>query len=550
MKNLKAIVLYAALLFATIGLSAQAPDWVWARQAGGNGYDQGMAIALDNQANQYVSGYFTGTADFGTTSLTSSGDYDVFTAKLDPAGNILWAVRAGGELSDQAFAIAVDASANVYVSGYFRGTAQFGTVTLSDNGMYQAFVSKLDTNGNFLWTVQGGGTSDDIGYDLVVDPDSNVFVTGYFQGSANFGPITLVSNGSKDVFAAKLDAAGNWLWATGAGGIYSDFGNGISLDSSGNCYITGSFHLAASIGAFNLTSSGGDDIFVAKLDNTGNILWAVKAGGISTDWGLDLALDNAGNAYITGIFNDAATFGSCSLTSAGLGDIFAAKLDPSGNFLWAVRAGGTDNDFGYSIAVDVSSNVYVTGYFSGTVAFGSTNLSSIDDVPDIFVAGLDSNGNFLSAVQAGGSGPDRGQGIATDSSGNIFVTGYFWYTSQFGPASISSQQNQDIFVAKLASGMSIDDDHAGDVSALSCLYSAFPNPFHRGDTAHIKARIAESETGTLTLYNLRGQIISSQELRSGNHELNLNSNKLPTGLYLYNLRTRSVNVTGKLVLLN
>ncbi|MDY0112281.1 MAG: SBBP repeat-containing protein, partial [Candidatus Syntrophosphaera sp.] len=150
-----------------------------------------------------------------------------------------------------------------------------------------------------------------------------------------------------------------WLWAKQAGGTYSDEGNGIAIDSSGNSYVTGRFQGTATFGTTTLTTTGSSeiaDIFVAKLDSSGNWLWATKAGGNDRDYGYDIATDFSGNSYVTGYFNGTASFGGTTLTSSGQEDIFVAKLDSSGNWLWAKKAGGTCSESGLSIATDSSGN--------------------------------------------------------------------------------------------------------------------------------------------------------------------------------------------------
>ena len=192
----------------------------------------------------------------------------------------------------------------------------------------------MDASGNWLWATKAGGTSNDYGYSIALDDVGNTYVTGFFQGTATFGSTTITSSGFSDIFVAKMDTNGNWLWAKNGGGTSDDSASSITLDDYGNTYLTGRFQGAATFGSATLTSSGDIDIFVAKMDVNGNWLWATKAGGIDYDEGESISLDNAGNAHVTGYFTDTATFGSTSLTSSGNQNIFVAKLktDFSANF--------------------------------------------------------------------------------------------------------------------------------------------------------------------------------------------------------------------------
>jgi len=500
---MKRTFLFVLLLFCTRFIFAQSDIWLWAKQAGGTDYEYGNSIAIDSSGNSYVTGCFQGTASFGDTNLTSSGCADIFIAKLNSNGNWLWAHKAGGTSPDYGYGIATDSSGNSYVTGYFEGTASFGTITLTSSGYIDIFIAKLDSSGNWLWVKKAGGTNYDGGYGIAIDSSGNSYVTGYFQGSASFGTITLTSNSnSRDIFVAKLDSSGNWLWAKQAGGTSPDYSYGIAIDSSGNSYVTGYFWGTASFGTTTLTSSGDIDIFVAKLDSSGNWLWAKQAGGTSNDYGYGIAIDSLGNSYVTGYFEGTASFGTTTLTSNGGNDIFVAKLDSSGNWLWAHKAGGTSNDFGYGIATDSSGNSYVTGYFKGTASFGSTTLTS-SGWYDIFVAKLDSNGNWLGAKKAGGTDWDCGNGIATDSSGNSYVTGYFRGTASFGDINITSSGNRDIFVAKAY--IPYDSNDIVVVEETTGLGAIYPNPFN--PVANIPYNLSEISNADFYIYNVKGQLV-------------------------------------------
>ena len=337
---------------------AQAPDWQWATQAGGSGFEHGRRIAIDDDGNSYVTGWFEGTATFGTYSLTSSGENDIFVAKMDANGNWQWAVQVGGTNSDLGKSIAIDSAGNSYVTGHFVSIAVFGSTSLTCNGMEDIFIAKMDTNGNWLWAKQAGGTNSDLGKSIALDSAGNIYVTGHFEGTAIFGSTSLTSSGDTDIFVAKLDVDGNWLYAISAGGGCFDFGCSIALDSAGNSYVTGKFYGTATFGSASLTSCGDYDIFVAKMDADGNWQWATRAGGSSGDSGTSIVLDSAGNSYVTGEFKHTATFGfiSLSLTSNEYPDIFLAKTDADGIWQWAKQAGGSSDDYSGCIVLDSTGN--------------------------------------------------------------------------------------------------------------------------------------------------------------------------------------------------
>ncbi len=354
------------------GLVGAAPGFGWAMGVGSVGNEWGNAVAADSAGNAYVTGTFQGTVDFdpgpGAYNLTSAGNYDIFVAKYSPAGALVWARAMGGASNDYGQGIAVGADGSVYTTGYFEGTADFdpgsATYNLTSAGSGDIFVSKLDASGNFVWARAMGGTSGDFGGGIAVGADGGVYTTGYFQGTADFDPgsatYNLTSAGGTDVFISNLDASGNFVWARAMGGTSNDRGYGIAVGADGGVYTTGYFQGTADFdpgsATYNLTSAGSIDIFVSKLNTSGNFLWAKAMGGTSTDIAYAIALASDGSVYTTGYFYGTADFdpGSSTyyLSSAGSADVFVSKLDTFGNFVWARRMGGSAyDDIGNAITV-------------------------------------------------------------------------------------------------------------------------------------------------------------------------------------------------------
>lgn len=444
------VLLCGLILISIVGLHAQSPEWLWATSAGGPNYEVEESIATDSQGYVYITGRFSETANFGSISLTSSGNSDTFVAKLDTNGNWLWAIKAGGSGSEEGLGIAVDGNSNIYITGVFNNTATFGATSLNSSGNSDIFVAKLDTNGNWLWARRAGGSNLDGGRGVAIDINANVYLTGCFEGTANFGSTSLTSSGNWGIFAAKLDSNGNWIWAVQSGGGTYNVGYDIVVDSDSNCYLTGRIIGDTNFGTVYLSSSGGSDVFVAKLDSNGNWLWAKSAGGTGSEEGYGIAVDNAANVCLIGVFTGIAIFGSVSLYSSGEQDVFCAKLDTNGNWLWARSAGGAAREYGYGIDIDSEANLYVCGTFLGAATFGPHSLTSIG-IRDVFVAKLDANGDWLWVKQAGGTSANQCYGIAIDSSDNIFLTGDYRETINFGLIPVTSNGGSDLFVVKLGS---------------------------------------------------------------------------------------------------
>lgn len=556
MRPAKDFFLCLLILSAALSLSAQAPEWLWAESAGGTEYDMGWGISLDASGNSYVTGWFTDSVSFGSTTLTSAGTSDIFVAKMDPDGNWLWAKRAGGMLPDFGYCIATDSAGNSYVTGSFMFNADFGATNLTSNQMsHDAFIARLDADGNWLWAVRAGGTGLDCGNGIALDADGSCLVTGYFSETADFGTFSLSSAGNRDVFITKLSTQGTWLWAERAGGPGDDLGNGICAGPGDSCFVTGSFSETAYFGSLNLTSAGGvSDIFIARLSSGWDWYWAKKAGGTNTvvtgDSGYGISSDAAGNCYVTGEFSVSGWFGDEELIGTGNSiNIFVSKLDPNGNWLWAVTPGGTHDGDGFGICTDDFGNSYVTGAYGGEAQFGDTSIVHSGST-DVFVALLNSGGNWLWAVSAGGPSSEWGQTIAVDSGGTSRITGHFMGSPDFGSTTLSSNGEGDVFVACLDSGpVATDDGLAPGLVGNSVLYDACPNPFHRWETAGIKTDIAAGETGRLDIFNLRGQLVGRHILPSGSHEVSLKGKDLSAGIYLYRLQTQTTELAKKLILL-
>ncbi|MCP4166122.1 MAG: hypothetical protein GY759_09545, partial [Chloroflexi bacterium] len=434
----------------------------WATRAGGPGGVNHKTVSVLVDGSSIVIGSFRDTATFGSTTLTSAGGSDVFVAKLDADGEYQWATKAGGTGDDYGPGVSVLADGSSIVIGTFRGTATFGNTTLTSAGNEDIFVAKLDPNGDYQWARRAGGVDGEYGYGVSVLADGSSIVTGNFKKTGTFGDIELTSAGGFDVFVAKLDASGTYEWATKAGGTKVDAGRDISVLPDGSSIVTGYFQGTATFGSTTLTSAGSDDVFVAKLDAGGTYERATKAGGTGVDRGYGVSVLADGSSIVTGKFQGTAIFGSTTFTSAGNDDVFIAKLDADGYYQWATKAGGTGVDQGNDLSVLADGSVIVSGAFKSTAHFGNTTLTSTGN-DDVFVAKLDTNGNYEWATRAGGTGGDKGNGVSVLADGSSIVTGAFQGNATFGDTTLTSTGGSDAFIAKLDAngsfgGIVIPDD--------------------------------------------------------------------------------------------
>jgi hypothetical protein len=451
-----------AVTSATAVLTIDA-GFLWARRGGGAANDSALAAVADTNGNTYVAGYFSGTADFSGTNLVSNGGEDILVAKYNRAGNLLWIQPFGGSGNDRATALALSPEGRLAVAGSFEGSVQFGGTNLSSAGGADAFLARLDTNGNVIWAVAGGGPYTDVAQGVAIDYSGRFLVTGYFQTNANFGGTAFSdSTASNKVFVARYDGStGDLLWARKSDNTGPSRGRAVTSDSLGNPTVAGSFGGTAAFGGFTIASSGGLDGFVARYDSNGGVNWLRRLGTVTSTPAADdeargISCDSAGNIFVTGYFQNQATFsGSNSLFSVTTNqpDFFLARLDANGNVQWVKQAGGADADSGNSVAVDALGNAYVTGTFSNAIAFaagyGQVILTGAGRT-DVFAALYDSAGTLVSAQRGGGAGNDAGQAMATDSRGSGFVAGQYSGTAGFGPTTLTNAGGSDLFLSRLS----------------------------------------------------------------------------------------------------
>jgi len=538
---MKKTLLLVLLLLCTTFIFAQSDVWQWVEQAGGIGNDYGRSITIDSSGNSYITGYFYGTASFGSTTLTTtgSGAVDIFVAKLDSSGNWLWAKQAGGNNWDVGFGIATDSSGNSYVTGFFAESASFGSTTLTSSGGEDIFVAKLDSSGNWLWAKQAGGTSPDYGWGIAIDSSGNSYVTGYFEGTASFGTTNLTSSGVQDIFIAKLDSSGNWLWVKQAGGNNWDVGFGIATDSSGNSYITGLFAEFASFGSTTLTSSGQDDIFVAKLDNNGNWLWVKQAGGISSDEGFAITTDSSENSYVTGYYQGTASFGSIELTSSGGNDIFIAKLGaeepPLPVVLTSFSATISDQNY-INLTWITQSETEMLGYY--VMRSTQNDLSTAEVISPLIYATNTSQPNTYRYTDE----------EVTDSG--IY---YYW---------LQCYDYDGIF--NIYGSVSIDynlggGDNPHSIPLVTELLPVYPNPFNIlfNSQLFIPFNLSDKSVVKICIYNTRGEMVKEiavGEMNPGNYRIEWDGRDnngiiCGNGTYYLVMKTGNYNYQRKAVLM-
>ena len=420
----------------------------WVQQFGGVFADSVTGIAADELGNSYITGLFGFDANFGSTTLSTTGFVDAFVAKLDSSGNFVWAENFKSTSLSTSFSSGIDNDAvgNTYTTGFFTGTVEFGDTSLTSVDISDVFITKLDSNGNVIWAEQLGDTG--LGFEtptgISSDDSGNAYVTGIKDVDTETDILADPTSINGEAFIAKIDSNGNLVWTQNFDSTSYSSGEDIASDAVGNSYVIGTFLDDVTLGNQTFLSSGDTDIFVTKLDSDGDVEWSQSFGNTLSESGNGVGLDKAGHIYITGSFEDSVSFGDTLLNSNGESDVFITKLDNSGDILWAQSLGGSSADSVSSITVDEKDNIYISGNFDDTVTFGDTTFTSNSE-NDEFILKLDTDGNILSAEQLNYPLLD----IAAGKGGNIYGTGGFLNTVNIGETTLTSEGLTDGLVANI-----------------------------------------------------------------------------------------------------
>lgn len=439
MKSKLTIVLLVISLITKAQLSHN-----YAYGFGGSGVDNAQATAIDSQGNVYVGGYFSNTVDFypgsSTFTLQSQGADDAYITEYDATGNFINAISFSNNLNCKIYGLATDSQDNLYVTGAFTGAVDFdpgtGVTQLVAGAYYDIFIVKLSPNQVLQWAYRIGHTSyDDYGFSIACDKNDNVLVTGYFQGTnVDFDP--------------------------------------------------------ASISQYTLSSQSGRDVYVLKLNSSGAFQWAIDLGGpgsFISDEGQVVRTDANNNVYVGGYFGGAIDFdpgsGTQTIVPSGNIDAFLAKYSPTGTYLWAKNFSGPGNEVTYGLTIDGNNDVYCTGYFTGTVDFDASTVSTSPQtaigMEEVFLTKYNSSGNYSWVVSFGGGGMDQGSALAINNQ-TISLGGFYQSVVDFNPAPgtntfVSMSGSTDGFVSQFDLNGNYLGTYVFGGSANDFLYSVSTN---------------------------------------------------------------------------
>lgn len=566
----KIITLAIISIFSAYNIQAQAPNWAWAHNAGGAPDESGQSVTTDINGDVYVTGFFrSAIIHFGTVTLvnhdTSGLTDDIFIVKYDSSGGVIWAKCYGGAANDEGTSVATDYLGNVFLAANFSSLSlSVGFVSLTNFNTdsttltYDTFIAKLNQSGNVQWAKSFGNIGEENTNGISVDAPGDIYFTGSFSSdTVAFDTTKLVSNGSLDVFLAKLNFFGDVIWAKNAVGSDEDKALSVATDSIGNAVITGNFYSnQLSFDTIVLTKMDDtigytNDIFIAKYNSNGNVIWAKSAGGrnlyaddVSSN---AIAMDKKGNSYITGYFRyDTVYFDSLMLNSTiESRDVFIAKYDTSGNAVWAKRAGDVLDDEARGIAVDRQGSIFITGDYSfGTIIFDNDTLIGTNFDTELFIVKLDSAGSVIWAKSSGGINGDFANSIAVFDINNVYVTGQYYSSSiNFDAVALSNNGGADIFVARLYP-LTVGIQNYSVINTDLIIY---PNP--AAQYATISYSLKSSTSVKLEIYNELGakvsEVVNNEHQAAGDYNYIFSATQ--SGIYFVKLQTEEGVLTKRLV---
>ena len=511
---------------------SQGPELEWVKQF--TGYTGVSAVNIDISGNIIITGGFKDTADFdpgeGVFELYSPV-LTVYIAKLDASGKFIWAEKLDNFDVLTGTGIVSDHSGNIFLTGQFSATQDFdpgiGTAFMTSFGSRDAFILKLKASGEFAWVKQMGGDMNDFPEGIALDDDDNILTTGYFLDTADFDPgagtYELVSGGNADSYILKLDASGNFVWAKQFTSGNSLISRALTSDSQNNVLTTGSFSYPGDFdpgtAVFRMDPSYlmKNDGFISKLNSDGGFSWAEQIGQYGNTEGEKISVDDSGNIYILGHFNNTADFdpgsgiyilGTMPLNEDG----FVLKLDGSGKFVWAIALtlGELNSITIGPIAVDTRGNVYIAGDFSGSVdidpGFGVQTLST-NGSGDAFFSLMDPDGRLLWGAQIGGPGDDGAASLLFDGQDHLIMAGYFSDSADFdpGPGTTVAHVKGGRVNAFIASW---NVSHANDINAAKIpKIRLYPNPTGSDLTVDLGAATSRAK---IEVFDMMGRMVMEE----------------------------------------
>ena len=444
MRHASTAALTALLCLPLAGpATAQSPAHIWSHAFLGSASPDARLVAT-RLSNVWIAGMFT--TNINLIGATYASPKDAYVAMYSTNGEYQWSQAFGDAGTVLPSGIGVDSGDNVYITGQFSGTVNFGGSDLVSAGGNDTFLAKFNSAGTHQWSKRFGEVSTgEGGFSLVIDSGNNVIIGGYFSGTVNFGGSNLTSAGGTDAYIAKFNSAGTHQWSFRFGDAQNQSIEGLSTTPT-DLYATGYFYGAVNFGGSNLTSAGQSDVFLVKFNSSGVHQWSQRFGGTSYDFGRDVDSDAVNVVLATNVSSASVTFGGASLIGAGSNDVAIAKFNTAGTHSWSRRYG--DQDTQLISAIDLSGTIYIAGNFEGTIDFGGAAPLVSAGNQDFYLAKLlITNGDPIWLQRYGNSGSDSAYDVTTSGT-RTFLAGQFFQDIEFpyGGVHTSPDRNHDGFL--------------------------------------------------------------------------------------------------------
>lgn len=543
-------ILFIFILCSVLKAKAQAVQWDSTIAYSCTGEGRILDISQDSLGNFYAVGSFTDTLILGNNTLVSAGDKDIFIVKFDNNRNVLWAKRAGTIYFDIGSSIVCDSVGNAFIAGICTGNISFGNIYLPFIGGADIFMAKLDPNGNYVWAIREGGGATDSGNELALDGLGHLYLQGCFGSTAEFGNVSVTTYGmstAPDIFTAKYDLNGNFLWIKKFGNLNDDYGANIVADPFGNVYTTSYTKTLAYYGQLVLNPINMFDIVLTKLDSLGNVLWAKRYGSEDHDYPTGVGVDILGNPYVVGTVHDRYFIGTDTFASPTPGfytseDVVLTKFDTSGKLIWTKRCGGYKGQYSGGIFVEPSGYAYITGSAVDTSYFQTdTIISPTHNDNYTYVAKFSPHGDLVWLLDGGYK--SSGIQVLMNQDGSLTVAGGVSNKNIIPPLTylgndtihcdgiINSYLTK--IVGNLASPSQIID------RKLEPEFSIYPNP------VNTTIQMVCKEKGQVILYDRSGNRIKDLNIKAGQNVFDMSA--FPDGFYFLKLNTATGTAVQKLL---
>lgn len=524
--------LYISIVFlfiSVLSLYSQQPAFEWVSQCGNppNTTDTKTVLASGPEGQFYLAGEFLDTTQFGEKMLISSGGTDIFLATFTSGGIPLWANKIGAADYDYVQKVITDASGNLIMTGYFYGDTQIGPDHYTSYGSQDIFIAMFSQEGAFLWSRRAGGQSADYVTGLAIDAAQNIVITGYYYNSLNFGDTSLISSGSSDIFTAKFNPGGDLLWTNSAGGSSSDQSRSVSCDTEDNILISGSFYYDITLGDTTLSTLNPVGVVIARYLPNGQLDRAIQLDGTYLSAENYIIADQDGGFYLAGNFSESIHFG-CHTFEAGEfnQDIYLAKYGNACENLWARQAYSASSDQVTGINIDLNNNVYITGHYLDTIQFEQITLlyTLCCGSREIFIVKYTPSGGVQWGQQISGARASI-QSATLNSQDKLLLSGLFTEEVTFGALTLSNFDGFHNYITVLQTEVVNSIADPQENNSLK----VFPNPAK--DRIHI-INPGQTDAHNYIIYSSTGSQVTSGTL---GYKESIDVSQLPAGQYLLRL---------------